>query len=268
MKNHSMKHFLSKSALLLAAALLSTSCITRKQITYVQDMENDSVVALDNAYEARIHPNDELTIYITAEDRTLADGFNLTGMYSKTGYTSNQNPENTIGYLVDINGYIEIPTIGKIHVDGMTRLQLQDTIYQILTTGGYLQDPIVLVRFKNYKIFIQNATGAQTITVSNERVTVMQALAQAGTLSAYSRRDHVGVLREEKDGMHLHYLNLKSKSVFTDPYFLLQQNDVILLEPLRASLIKENLSWLASYTSLIVSFVTLVVTLNNNFGKE
>ena len=259
-----MKQIVKKSIILIAGAILCSSCITRKQINYVQDMGNDSVVALDNAYEARIHPNDELTIYVTAADRSLSDPFNLTGTYSRTGSVSNINPENNIGYLVDINGDIDMPIIGKVHVDGMTRLQLQDTISTILKEGGYLDNAVVLVRFKNYKIFIQNATGAQTITVSNERVTVMQALAQAGSLSAYSRRDRIGVLREEKDGMHLHYLNLKSKDVFKDPYFLLQQNDVVLLEPLTASRIKENLSWMASYTSLVVSIVTLVVTLNNN----
>ncbi len=263
-----MKKLLSKCLLLVAAALMCSSCITRKQINYVQDMGNDSVVALDNAYEAKIHPNDELVIYITCSDRRLSDNFNLTGTYSASGYSSQSNPENQIGYLVDINGDIGIPTIGRIHVDGMTRLELQDTITSILVNGGYLIDPVVLVRFKNYKIFIQNATGAQTITVSNERVTVMQALAQAGSLSAYSRRDRIGVLREEKDGMHLHYLNLKTKDVFKDPYFLLQQNDVVLLEPLTASRIKENLSWMASYTSLVVSIVTLVVTLNNNLIKK
>ena len=262
-----MKHILSKCTGLLAAAILCTSCITRNQITYVQDMSNDSIVPLDNAYEAKIHPNDELTIYITSSDRALSDPFNLTGSYNRNGGSSySQNPENMIGYLVDINGNIDIPIIGRLHVDGMTRLQLQDTISAVLKSGGYLEDAVVLVRFKNYKIFIQNATGAQTITVSNERVTVMQALAQAGSLTAYSRRDKVGVLREEKDGMHLHYLNLKSKEVFNDPYFLLQQNDVVLLQPLRASLFKENASWISSYVSItasLLSVVTLVITLTS-----
>lgn len=261
-----MKQILNRGLLLLMGAILFSSCITRNQITYVQDMDNDSIVPLNTAYEAKIHPNDELTIYITSSDRTLSDPFNLIGSYGGTGSYS-QNPENMIGYLVDINGDINIPIIGRLHVDGMTRLQLQDTISALLKKGGYLEDAVVLVRFKNYKIFIQNANGAQTITVSNERVTLMQALAQAGSLSAYSRRDRVGVLREEKDGMHLHYLNLKSKDVFNDPYFLLQQNDVILLQPLRASLFKDNASWLASYVSLASSLTTLVVLIITNSKK-
>lgn len=261
-----MKQILNRGLLLLIGAILFSSCITRNQITYVQDMDNDSIVPLGTAYEAKIHPNDELTIYVTSSDRTLSDPFNLVGSYNRTG-SYNQNPENMIGYLVDINGDIDIPIIGRLHVDGMTRLQLQDTISSLLKKGGYLEDAVVLVRFKNYKIFIQNANGAQTITVSNERVTLMQALAQAGNLSAYSRRDRVGVLREEKDGMHLHYLNLKSKDVFNDPYFLLQQNDVILLQPLRASLFKDNASWLASYVSLASSLTTLVVLIITNSKK-
>ena len=175
-----------------------------------------------------------------------------------------KNPENTIGYLVDINGYINMPSLGAIHVEGMTRLQLQDTITRMLINGGYLEEVVVLVRFKNYKIYIKSATGSHTVTVTNERVTLLEALSQSGNISAYTRLDKVGVLREEGGRMHLRYLNLKSKDVFNDPYFLLQQNDVVLLEPLRASRIKENASWIASYASLttsLISIVTLIITL-------
>lgn len=243
-----------------------SSCVTRKQITFLQDMPHNSSVVLNNSYEARIHPNDELTIFVTSSDRGQSDYFNLISTYNtRTGGSySSANPENTIGYLVDINGYIDMPELGSIRVDGMTRLQLQDTITARLKRGGYLADPVVLVRFKNYKVYIKSATGAQTITVSNERVTVLEALAQAGTISAYTKLDKIGVLREEGGSMHIRYLNLKSKEVFNDPYFLLQQNDVILLEPLKASRFKENASWLSSYISIttsIVSLVTLVITL-------
>ena len=245
------------------SAALFTSCVTHKDITLLQDMAHDSTVKLDNSYEARIHPNDELTIYITSPDREQADPFNLIGTYnSRTGGSySTVNPENNIGYLVDINGYIDMPTLGRIRADGLTRLQLQDTITAMLVKGQLLADPVVLVRFKNYKVYIKSATGSQTVTVTKERVTLLEALSQSGNISAYTRLDKVGVLREEGGQMHLRYLNLKSKKVFNDPFFLLQQNDVVLLEPRRASRIKENASWIASYASLTTSIVTLVITL-------
>ena len=250
----------------LAMAALFTSCVTHKDITYLQDMEHDSTVLLDNSYEARIHPNDELTIFVTSSDRGLSDPFNLLSTYNaRTGNSYNsQNPENNIGYLVDINGYIDMPILGAIHVEGMTRLQLQDTITNLLLKGGYLEDAVVLVRFKNYKIYIKSATGSQTVTVTKERITLLEALSQAGSISAYTKLNKVGVLREEGDHMHLRYLNLKSKEVFNDPFFLLQQNDVVLLEPLRATRIKENASWIASYASLttsLITIVTLIITL-------
>ncbi len=250
----------------LAMAALFTSCVTHKDITYLQDMEHDSTVLLDNSYEARIHPNDELTIFVTSSDRGLSDPFNLLSTYNaRTGNSYNsQNPENSIGYLVDINGYIDMPILGAIHVEGMTRLQLQDTITNLLLKGGYLEDAVVLVRFKNYKVYIKSATGSHTVTVTKERITLLEALSQAGSISAYTKLNKVGVLREEGDHMHLRYLNLKSKEVFNDPFFLLQQNDVVLLEPLRATRIKENASWIASYVSLttsLISIVTLIITL-------
>jgi polysaccharide export outer membrane protein len=251
---------------MVVVAALSASCVTHKDITYLQDMPHDDSVALENSYEARIHPNDELTIFVTCSDRTLSDPFNLLSTYNGRtgGSSSSQNPENTIGYLVDINGYIDIPILGAIRVDGMTRLQLQDTITTLLQEGGYLDDAVVLVRFRNYKVYIKSATGSQTVTVTKERVTLLEALAQSGSISAYTKLDKVGVLREEGGQMHLRYLNLKSKKVFNDPFFLLQQNDVVLLEPLRASRIKENASWIASYVSLttsLISIVTLIITL-------
>ena len=249
-----------------AMAALFASCVTHKDITYLQDMEHDSTVLLDNSYEARIHPNDELTIFVTSSDRGLSDPFNLQSTYNRnTGSSySMQNPENGIGYLVDINGNIDMPILGAIHVDGMTRLQLQDTITNLLIKGGYLEDAVVMVRFKNYKVFIKSATGSYTVTVTKERITLLEALSQAGSISAYTKLNKVGVLREEGDHMHLRYLNLKSKEVFNDPFFLLQQNDVVLLEPLRATRIKENASWIASYVSLttsLISIVTLIITL-------
>lgn len=236
------------------------SCVTRKQITYLQDMPHDSVVALTNSYEARIHPNDELTIFITSSDKEFSDRFNLVSSNIRNGGSST-NPENTIGYLVDINGYIDIPILGALCVDGMTRLQLQDTITSLLEKGNYLQDPVVLVRFKNYKVYFKSATGGQTITISSDRVTLLEALAQAGSISAYTKLDKIGVLREENGSMHIRYLNLKSKDVFNDPYFLLQQNDVVLLEPLRASRIRENASWLSGYLSLTASLISVVTIL-------
>lgn len=263
MNKNSIFHILSIAVLLCVTV---SSCVTRKQITFLQDMPHNSSVNLENSYEARIHPNDELTIYVTSSDRGQSDYFNLVSTYnSKTGSSySSTNPENTIGYLVDINGFIDMPELGSIKVDGMTRMQLQDTITARLIKGGYLADPVVLVRFKNYKVYVKSATGAQTITITRERVTVLEALAQAGSISAYTKLDKVGVLREEGNSMRIRYLNLKSKEVFNDPYFLLQQNDVILLEPLKASRFKENASWLSSYISIttsIVSLVTLVITL-------
>ena len=256
--------FFRLSCLMVAMTALFSSCVTHKDITYLQDMPHDDSVALANSYEARIHPNDELTIYVTSSDKGLSDPFNLLSTYNSRGTASSMNPENSIGYLVDINGYIDMPILGSIHAEGMTRLQLQDTITSLLRVGGYLEDAVVLVRFKNYKIYIKRATGAQMVTVTKERVTLLEALSQAGNISAYTKLDKVGVLREEGGYMHLRYLNLKSKNVFNDPFFLLQQNDVVLLEPLRASRIKENASWVASDVSLttsMISIATLIITL-------
>jgi Periplasmic protein involved in polysaccharide export len=152
---------------------MTSSCVSPKKILYLQDMDNTTQVELENKYEAVISPYDELSILVTSNDdeKMLVEPFNLVNKNSKT---------TDFGYLVDVNGIIQFPVLGDLHVAGMTRLQLQEFLRDKLVTERYLKSPVVVVRFMNFKIFFLGSDGGKAITISNERCTFLEALALSG----------------------------------------------------------------------------------------
>lgn len=240
--------------MLVAIASMSVSCVTPKRVNYLQDMEHDSQIQLENRFEATISPYDELSIIISCSDPELAKPFNL------GGNTSVQS--RGASYLVDVNGNIQFPVIGTIYVAGMTRLQLQEAISARLESDGYIKDPFVQVRFSNFKIFFLGAEGGgKAITISNERCTFLEALALSGGLSNFTRRDKIAVLREVNGRMTMRYLDPRSSKVFDDPFFMLQQNDFIITELANGSLARSEMSYWTSWITTGISFITMLTTL-------
>lgn len=242
----------------LLSVCVMSSCITPKKVLYLQDMDDATQIELENRFEAVISPYDELMIGVSSSEKELAEAFNVFG-----GLQTNSNNYNK-GYLVDVNGNITFPEIGQIHVAGMTRLQLQNYIRNVLETGEYLQNPFVYVRFNNFKIFFLSPEGGSSITIGNERCTFLEALALSGGIDKYTRRDRIGVLRNVDGKMVLHYMDPRSAEIFNDPFFLLQQNDFIITESIKSKYYKDELSywmsWLTFVTS-ISSVITMVAVL-------
>ena len=217
-----MKKMLRTGILITLVALLAVSCVTNRKIAYLQDMKHATQIELENRFEAVISPYDELDVIVSSFDMELAQPFNLrtnnSGTFSGAG----------LGYLVDQYGNIEIPVLGKIHAAGMTRLQLQEHVKNMLIAGGYINDPYVMVRFRNFKIFVLGSNGGKAITIPEERCTFLQALALAGDLNIYTDRTKIMVVREVEGQMVSRYLDPRSSKVFDDPFFMMQQNDFII----------------------------------------
>ncbi len=187
-------------------------------------MKHESQIELENKFEAVISPYDELEVIISCFDSDLAKPFNI---YSAAqGAIRNNNQD--LGYLVDQNGNIQLPVLGEIHVSGLTRLQLQEKVQKLLIDGGYISDPYVMVRFKNFKIFFLGADGGKAISITNERCTFLEALALGGDLSLYAKRNKIAVMRQIDGVMVTRYLDPRSSDVFNDPFFMMQQNDFII----------------------------------------
>ena len=251
----------SKLVLFLALAMMAmttSSCVTAKKVRYLQDMPKEGVPLNENL-EATVCPYDELRIqvYSNGDDNELVRPFNIGGVAGAGGYG---------GYLVDVYGNIQFPILGDIHVEGLTRLQLQDTIRTMLETNGYINNPLVMVRFMNFRVFFLTGEGGKVINITNERCTFLEALAMSGGLDLYTRRDRIGVMREVDGKRIIHYLDPRSVSVFDDEFFLLQQNDIIFTEVSPRRYFTEGLgSWnlMLSAISAIISVLGIYKVLDS-----
>lgn len=250
---------------LIVMAVASTSCVTAKKVRYLQDMPKQGMPMNDNL-EATVAPYDELRIQVlsnTGKDDELLKPFNT--MMSGQGGGGNMS-----GYLVDANGNIEFPVLGEIHVQGLTRLQLQDTIASKLEKNGYIKNPLVMARFLNFKVFFLSSSGGKVLNVNNERCTFLEALAMAGGLDWYTRRDRIGVMREVNGKRVVHYMDPRSTSIFDDDFFVLQQNDIIFTEEMGYKFFSNNLNTvlalIGSVTSLVSIYTLIRTFIPNNSG--
>lgn len=248
---------MNKSKLLLFVSLVAivfvtSSCVTSRSIKYLQDMPKEGV-PINRDLEAIIVPYDELRIRVYSDggdEGELVKPFNIMGgMNTTSGY-------RTYGYLVDVNGNIQFPILGELHVEGLTRLELQEAIRNKLQNEGYVNDPMVVVRIMNFKVFYLSSTGGKVLNISTEKCTFLEALAMAGGLPMYTRRDRIGVMRDVNGRRVIHYLDPRSTAIFDDDFYLLQQNDIIFTEINSRRYITEAYSnW-----SLLLSAVSSVLT--------
>ena len=251
---------------LVTLSVISTSCVTYKHVRYLQDMPKEGM-PITETLEATVAPYDELRIYVlsnTGKDDELLKPFNaMTG--NNVGYGGGTN--GWMGYLVDGEGNIEFPVLGKLHVEGLTRLQLQDTIAANLERNGYIKNPLVTVRFLNFKIYMLTSSGGRVLTINNERCTFLEALAMAGGLDWYTRRDRIGVMREVDGKRVVHYLDPRSTAIFDDEFFILQQNDIIFTEERAWKFFNNNLNTVLAFISTLTSALT-IYTLVQSFIKK
>lgn len=220
-----MNRMLRPGIVIMLVALSAVSCVTNRKVAYLQDMKHNTQIELENKFEAVISPYDELDVVISSFDSELARPFNL-----RSTNSTNYSTTNTLAYLVDQNGDLELPVLGTIHAAGLTRLELQERVKNLLIAGDYISDPYVLVRFRDFKVFFLGANGGKSITIPNERCTFLEALALSGDMSIYTNRNKIMVMREVDGKMVSRYLDPRSSKVFKDPFFMLQQNDFIITQ--------------------------------------
>ena len=175
------------------------SCSAPKEVLYLQDIASIKEENIDKNYEVIIHKDDLLAILVNSKDPELALPFNMPVVTYQIGAQTTAQ-QRLLGYLVDQNGDIDFPILGKIHVEGLTRMQVTELIKQKLMSEDLIKDPIVTVQFLNFKVSVMGeVTRPGTFDISGDRITLLEALSMAGDLTIYGRRDRVAVIRE-KDG--------------------------------------------------------------------
>ena len=247
--------------LLMAIVIMMGSCGSSKQIAYFQNIDTLSLAASKGLYDAKIMPKDELTITVLTTNPEVSAPFNLT-VNSKVGSSGQMSSGggSLQGYLVDNDGDINFPVVGKLHVAGMTKTECEDMIKEKITP--YLaktENPIVTVRTSSYRVTVIGEVGSsKVVPVTTGQMSIIEALAQAGDLSIYGKRDNVLLIREDATGeKHSYRLNLNDANLFNSPYYYLQQNDIVYVEPNK---VKTMNSTIGSSTTLWFSFVGIVTS--------
>ncbi len=215
----------------LAIGLLAASCASQKEILYFQDIDQVQFEKMTTDYEAVIKKDDRLTIVVSGPDKTVTAPYNLTLGEMSTGGSGSYNPEqSTLSYLVDPEGNIDFPILGKIHVEGMTRNDLVNYLTEEI--GKDVKDPIVYVSFKNYKITILGEVkNPGTYVMDSEKTTILQALGRAGDLTLNALRNDILLIREVNGVLTYVKIDLRNSDILQSSYYFLQQNDVIIVQP-------------------------------------
>ena len=259
------------NSLLVAAAVLAvTSCSTPKNVAYIQNSDYIDYTNSEFLYDARIMPKDILTVTINTVNPEASAPFNLIVRPTLANATSNIPTSGGAlqTYLVDNEGCIDFPVVGKLQVGGLTKSMCEKLIHdKIKRYMNAEENPIVTVRMSNYKIsVIGEVNRPGMFTVDNEKINIFEALAKAGDLSIYGVRDHVKLIRENAKGRkEIHTVNLNDANIVNSPYYYLQQNDVVYVEPnqvkARNSAIGTSTTIWISVTGALVSLASLIVNI-------
>ena len=263
---------ITKNIAFLAIFILAlNSCSMAKKIPYFKELEtsNEEIPVIQN--EPRIHNDDMLSIVISAIDPLTVAPFNLPIVaYASPGEEKIYANSSMQPYIVDINGEITFPILGKIKIGGLKKSEAVDLIKKKLEP--YLKDPIVTIQFLNYKVTILGEVQRPgTYTISNEHTSILQALGIAGDLTIYGRRDNVLLIREKEGGKKEYIrIDLNKTDILSSPFYYLQQNDIIYIEPNKTrinNVISSSAStnaaiYLSTISSLASVATTIVAILN------
>ncbi len=256
-----------------AAAIFLSSCVTNKKFTLLQkddlnkkDLPKDTTVrnyTIDQ-FDYLIQPEDIISVRFASLTKTDFDFLNM-NQSSQGGNNNNANVAGgnalLIGELVDQNGEIPIPFIGKVKVAGLTIFQIQDKIQKI--AEQYLDSPVVKARLLNFRFTILGEVNTEgTIILNNNRVDLLEAIGWAGGMTDLADKANVKLIRQKNGETTVQYINLLQEDFITSPYFYIHQNDVIMVPPLKQRPYRkyfgENLSLIISSLSLLLITISLI----------
>lgn len=250
--------------------LALSACSAPRNFVYLQDMEVGQKYAIEQLTQAVIHTGDRLSILVSCKKPELAIPFNNpTGsvvMDENLFLDASQTSVNS-SYLVEPDGTIIFPIFGRIHIEGLTLRQASDMIKSLIINGEYINDPSVNIEFLNFKYVVWGASGNGVYTANGDRITIIEALANAGDVASNGRVDNVMVMREINGSREIYKMDLRSKDFFNSPGFYLQQNDVVYVEPKTRTNERMQQGWQILTSSLsVISTISTFVLLMLNLG--
>jgi len=256
---------LRQLAMLALVAITAASCVTQKQMTYLRDADASQAQAINANFtsqsETVLRNGDAITVFISALDPEAVTPYNLpTAVYATPGTDQVQVTPTLQYYIIDANGDVTLPVMGAVHVAGLTSTAAAQAIRAQLEQQ--VVSPSVQVRLINAKISVLGEVNHPgQVAMTGERMTILDALAAAGDMTVYGRRDNVLITREVDGKIELARLDLGSTDLYNSPYYYLQQNDVVYVSPNKVRAISSTNAglWL-SVVSTALSATTVIVT--------
>lgn len=258
---HLMKPII-KTALGLFILIGVSGCKSQKDYLYLADMTDEQGYAITQRYQPRIQRDDKLEITVSCKNPELAVPFNVTPGTFKTTETGKViGSVNEQYYRVDNDGEINFPVLGKLYVAGLTLAQATDMIRQAIIEGNYIKDPIVTMEFKNFHYTVLGAANNNgTYTCDGDRITLLEAIAQAGDLAGNADLGKIAVIREEGSIRQVHTVDIRNSDIFNSPAYYLAQNDIIYVRPKKPKSEEKThfLQWLTVALSVVTATTSVI----------
>lgn len=245
------------------------SCTSQKKLSYFNKLNEEAADSINSKsnfqHEAKIKAGDQLVITVAGTDPNAVALFNLPILaYSAPGSDNFYGIQSQQPYTVNLDGAINFPVLGKLNLKGLSRAEVVDLITSRLTE--YVQNPIVNVKFLNFSVTVLGeVVRPGQYPINNERTTILDALGMAGDMTPYGKRDNVLITREQNGKVQFVRLNLNEVEVFNSPYYYIQQNDVIYVEPNSVrSISSQNIPLYLSSISTLATLVTLTYSISKS----
>ncbi|APY12391.1 sugar transporter [Seonamhaeicola sp. S2-3] len=250
--------FLKPSTLFVIFFLMLTSCYTKKDIVYFQNAKNFETIVDTDTFRAKLKIGDVLSINVSTLNLEVTRPYNLMEA------TGGEEGGKLIDYLIDSDGNIDYPVLGKVKLVGLTVEEAKQLLKKKFEEGGLLKDPVVIIRIKNYRVAIMGWVNRPGVyPIGSERLSILEAIAMAGDLNIYGKRKDVLVIRDFNGTKTYTEIDLTSKEVFNSPVFYLTQNDIVYVKPNRGAISAANgdarIGIISSLASIAIS-LTLIFT--------
>jgi polysaccharide export outer membrane protein len=214
--------YLSLGMVMIVILVLLSACSTPKDIAYFQDFNPGKSIMVQNPVEIKFRADDEIRIMVSSDKPELSQQFSL---------SSSSSGDEGSRYTIDTEGNIRFPMLGKIHVAGLNRQELQEVIRDEIIAKGLIRDPIVTVDYSNLYVIILGDVGTGRILIDRDKFTILDAIGSSGDLKITGQRTNVKVIRENYGKKTVYEVNLCSaEDLYSSPVYYLQQNDVIYVE--------------------------------------
>lgn len=241
--------------ILFSIGLFLNSCVTKKDIVYFQNAKRSEAMAVDTeSFAPTFKIDDNISIFVSTLDMEAVRPFNLVS-------AGGQDSAQPVNFLIDVEGNIDYPVLGKIKLLGLTVEEAKDLLKEKLSE--YLKDPIVNIRILNFRVTVAGEVrNPGVFPITGERVSILEAITLAGDLTIKGRRDNILIVRTHKNGKSYSRIDLTDKALFKSPLYYLNQNDYIYVEPNKSAVTgasgDQRLTTVLSISTFLVGIALLI----------